>query len=976
MTRIRVHELAKEFNVENKDMIDRIAKQGILVKNHMSTLTDAQVLKIRQMYTESRSERSERVVEEKRIGREVIRRRKRVEVQAEPEMAYPEADEEQVEQAAAPTIEVDEDIEVPVEAKADPEIPAGEEIEPEPVAPDLKSSSEPAPPAESETITPPEPIRESAEAIEPPTPAPVRRPTPSRPVHEPARIIKPAPAPPPPPAPAPQETSVSESKPVEQPPAQPTRPATPPPPPPEQVSASVETGEPVQARPAAPVKSPAAQEEEDEEAKKKKGKKRRRKKTKKEEPARIIKLPEILAEEVEEEVDLTDIATRFIGKAVPEAPEVKAKRRKVEEAEKAKGPRRKEVFQKEDLYTKKELAAQDGRGRGHGKSSYREPPKPEPVAPKIGKKRIKIDEAITVANLAKQMGMKAGEVIKKLMMLGLQVNINQALDFDTAALVASDFEFEIEKTAFEEEDVLQVKEDKAEDRKPRPPVVTVMGHVDHGKTSLLDAIRHTNVIEGEAGGITQHIGAYHVRLEKGDIVFLDTPGHEAFTSMRARGSKVTDIVILVVAADDGVMQQTVEAINHAKAAEVPIIVAINKIDKPNANIERVKRELSEHALIPEEWGGSTTMVEISAKKRTGIDDLMEMVILQAELLELKSNPAKEARGRVIEAKLDKGRGPVATVLVQEGTLKAGDVYVCGIYSGRVRNMFDDRGHKINSAGPAIPVEVLGFSGVPNAGDDFVVLSDEKQARAVAEHRQIKVREKELSRTSKVTLENLFDQIQEGEVKELKLILKTDVHGSLEAIADSLLRLSTSEVKVNVIHQGTGAVTETDVMLASASNAIIVGFNMRSDPKVQELSDQEKVDMRFYDVIYQLLDDIKSAVVGMLKPIYKENVIGRAEVRQTFQVPKLGMIAGCSVLDGRVERNARTRVLREQVIIYDGKINSLKRFKDDVKEVKAGFECGIGVENFNDLKVNDILEVYEIQEIKQVHQPEYERKAGS
>jgi translation initiation factor IF-2 len=424
------------------------------------------------------------------------------------------------------------------------------------------------------------------------------------------------------------------------------------------------------------------------------------------------------------------------------------------------------------------------------------------------------------------------------------------------------------------------------------------------------------------------------------------------------------------------MQQTVEAINHAKAAEVPIIVAINKIDKPNANVERVKRELSEQGLVPEEWGGNTTMVEISAKKRIGIEELLEMVLLQAEMLELKANPNKMTRGRVIEAKLDKGRGPVATVLIQEGTLRAGDIYVCGIYSGRVRNMFDGRGKRIDAAQPSIPVEVVGFPGVPNAGDDFIVLADEKQARAVAEHRLLKLREKELSRSSKITLENLFNQIQDGEVKELKLIVKTDVHGSLEAIVDSLLKLSTSEVKVNIIHSGTGAVTETDVMLASASNAIVIGFNVRSDTKVQELAEQESVDIRYYDVIYQLLDDIRSAIVGMLKPIYKENVIGRAEVRQTFHVPKLGMIAGCSVLDGRVERNARARVLRDNVIVYDGKIGSLRRFKDDVKEVKAGFECGIGIENFNDVKERDILEAYEILEIKQVYEPEQERRAPS
>jgi translation initiation factor IF-2 len=946
MTKLRVHELAKELNMENKDLMDRLSKLGIPdVKNHMSTLTEAAVLKIRQQFSEGRSEK----VEEKRIGREVIRRRKKFE-------PIPETEPVEAEIAAAPE-EVSETpaMEIPVEIQAVEEPPAETPV-PEPVAEEPSVSPEPAPsPTKARIISPPE-----------------RK-------HEAARIIKPAPTPPPAP---PKEEPKAPAPPA--PPKEQLKPAAVVAPPPPVMTPAPETvvvpgSEQPQAKPVVPKGAEVSEEEEEEGKGKKKSKKRRRKKAKKEEPARIIKLPELMGEETEEEPDLTELAARFMGKA-PETAEAKdQKRRKPEEVERAKGAgvRRKEVFQKEDLYTKKELAAQDDRGRARaGKTGFKEPPKPEPVVQKVGKKRIKIDEAITVANLAKQMGLKAGEVIKKLLLLGVHATINQALDFDTAALVASDFEFEIEKTAFEEEEVLQVKEDRVEDMLSRPPVVTVMGHVDHGKTSLLDAIRHTNVIEGEAGGITQHIGAYHVKLDKGDIVFLDTPGHEAFTSMRARGSKVTDIVILVVAADDGVMQQTIEAINHAKAAEVPIIVAVNKIDKPNANIDRVKRELSEHGLITEEWGGTTTMVEISAKKRIGIEDLLEMVLLQAELLELKANPSKEARGRVIEAKLDKGRGPVASVLVQEGTLKAGDAYVCGVYAGRVRNMFDDRGQRIDAAGPAIPVEVLGFSGVPNAGDDFIVLADEKQARAVAEHRLLKFRERELSRTSKITLENLFDQIQEGEVKELKLVLKTDVHGSMEAISDSLLKLSVSEVSVNIIHSGTGAITESDVMLASASNAIVIGFNMRPDAKVQELADQEKVDLRYYDVIYQLLDDIRSAIVGMLKPIFKENVIGRAEVRQTFQVPKLGMIAGCAVLDGRVERNAKARVLREQVVIYDGKIGSLRRFKDDVKEVKTGFECGIGIENFNDLKVGDILEAYELQEIKQVLEPEHERKAGS
>ncbi len=944
MTRLRVHELAKELNMDNKDLIERIEKLGFQVKNHMSTLSDSAVLKLRQQISELRP--GSEKVEEKRIGREVIRRRKKFELQPEPEAPQAPGAEEQPVQTV---VEVQErpEIEVPVEAKSVSESPA--ETGP-------RETAQPEPPEFPERLEP----------VAPPAPK-----------HEAARIVKPAPSieEPKAPEPAPQ-AEIPSPEPVE--PVSPVAlkpviepPATPPP----AVSPTA-----LAPKAAGVLQSAEVAEDEEEEGKgKKRGKKRRRKKVKKEEPARIIKLPEIMAEEAEEEPDLTELAARFMarGTEIIEPASKEQKRRKPEEGERAKTGRRKEVFQKEDLYTKKELAAQGDRGRARAaRQVFKEPPKPEPVAQKVGRKRIKIDEAITVANLARQMGIKAGEVIKKLLLLGLQVNINQALDFDTAALVASDFEFEVEKTAFEEDEVLQIKEDSAEELVPRPPVVTVMGHVDHGKTSLLDAIRDTKVIEGEAGGITQHIGAYHVRLDRGDIVFLDTPGHEAFTSMRARGAKVTDIVILVVAADDGVMQQTVEAINHAKAAEVPIIVAINKIDKPNANIERVRRELSEHGLIAEQWGGNTTMVEISAKKRVGIEELLEMVLLQAELLELKANPNKMARGRVIEAKLDKGRGPVATVLVQDGTLRAGDVYVCGIYSGRVRNMFDGRGQKIEAAQPSIPIEVLGFSGVPNAGDDFIILADEKQARSVAEHRLLKLREKELSRSSKITLENLFDQIQEGEVKELKLILKTDVHGSMEAIADSLLKLSTSEVKVNIIHSGTGAITETDVMLASASNAIVIGFNVRSDSKVADLAEQESVDVRYYDVIYQLLDDIRSAIVGMLKPIYKENVIGRAEVRQTFHVPKIGMIAGCSVLEGRVERNARARVLRDNVIVYDGKISSLRRFKDDVKEVKAGFECGIGIENFNDLKDNDILEAYEIQEIKQVFEPEQERRAGS
>ncbi|MGV8073084.1 MAG: translation initiation factor IF-2 [Syntrophobacteraceae bacterium] len=961
MDHMRVHELAKELNMSNEDLMDRILKLGIQAKNHMSTLTDSAVLQIRRQLAESRSE----MIEEKRIARGVIRRRKRVVEEAEipegevvHEKAGAVAEPVEPRQVEIPEPLIQSAKESAASVSRAPELPAEEEgiLEPPVENSEIEPMPEPSIPLE-------EPMLEAADAehkdVE--TLPQYAREKPKVEIAEPepaAKIIKPAPP------------KLHAVEPV----------VTPAPAPvvvPEEVLADL-------------IEEAVEGEEEEDKGKPKKAKKRRRKKTRKDEPAKIIKLPEIIPEEPEpeEEVELTQLAARLLVKTEDtETKEVSRKKRKQEEFEKEalerkrKGlapVRRKEVVEKEDLYSKKELAAQQDRERVRERErrhGFREAAKPEPLVPKLTRRPIKIDEAITVANLAKQMGVKAGELIKKLLVLGLPAHINQALDFDTAALLASEYEFEVEKVGFEEEDILQVAEDRQEDLIFRPPVVTVMGHVDHGKTSLLDAIRHTDVIGGEAGGITQHIGAYYVKLENGDVVFLDTPGHEAFTSMRARGAKVTDIVILMVAADDGVMQQTIEAINHAKAAEVPIIVAINKIDKPNANLERVRRELAEHGLISGEWGGDTTIVEVSAKKLIGIEELLEMVLLQAEVMELKANPHKAARGHVIEAKLDKGRGPVATILIQEGTLRAGDVYVCGVNSGRVRNMFNDKGQRIEEAGPSMPIEVLGLSGVPNAGDDFIVLTDEKQAKMVAEFRLAKLREKELTRTTKVTLESLFEQIQVGEIKELNVILKTDVHGSQEAIADSLRKLSTAEVKVNLLHTATGAVTESDILLASASNAIVIGFNVRADAKVHELAEQENVDVRYYDIIYQLLSDIHDAMEGLLEPIYQENVLGRAEVRQTFMVPKSGMIAGSYVLDGRVERNAKVRVLRDNVVVYDGKLNSLRRFKDDVKEVKAGFECGMGVENFNDIKVNDILEVYELQAVKATLSSEPEKRAG-
>ena len=605
----------------------------------------------------------------------------------------------------------------------------------------------------------------------------------------------------------------------------------------------------------------------------------------------------------------------------------------------------------------------DSRGRTNAPSR----PKPKSRTEEVVRpmpKHITISESITVQDLANKLNRSAAELIKKLMVLGMLATINQEVDAETAILLAGDFGVEVEvrlpKPEFIElVDVVDAPETQAE----RPPVVTVMGHVDHGKTSLLDAIRHTRVTAQEAGGITQHIGAYQVEINNRKITFLDTPGHEAFTAMRARGAQVTDIAILVVAADDGVMPQTVEAINHAKAAEVPIVVAVNKIDKPNANPERVKQELTEHGLVPEEWGGTTICVPVSAKTTEGIATLLEMLVLVADIGELKANPERLAYGTVIEAELDKNRGPVATVLVQKGTLQIGDTIVAGSVLGKVRAMIDDNGRRVKKAGPSTPVEVLGFSEVPEAGDVFQAVEDEKIARLVSSQRQVKKREEELKPTARVTLDDLFKQIQEGEVKDLNVIIKGDVQGSVEALRSSLERLSTKEVRVNTIHVGVGGITESDVMFAIASNAIIIGFNVRPDNNARRIAENEKVDLRLYRVIYDALNDVKAAMSGLLDPVYREVVLGHAEVRAIFKVPKIGVVAGCYVTDGKILRNASIRVLRDSVIIHEGKIDSLKRFKDDVKEVVENFECGLGVENFNDVKEGDIIEAYTQEEVK-------------
>ena len=620
-----------------------------------------------------------------------------------------------------------------------------------------------------------------------------------------------------------------------------------------------------------------------------------------------------------------------------------------------------EVFERADLYEGRLIKRK--KKEAPGKEVPRRMKQPELVVPKPAKRKIKIPEKVTVADLAKAMSVKAAELIRKLMALGMVANINQTIDYETALLLADDFGYELEEARFELEKTLTEVEDKQEELKARPPVVTIMGHVDHGKTSLLDYIRKSNIIAGESGGITQHIGAYYVERKGGDIVFLDTPGHEAFTAMRARGAKVTDIIVLVVAADDGVMPQTKEAINHGRAANIPIVVAINKIDKPEANVERVRRELAELGLAPEEWGGQTIFGSISAKTGQGVDELLELILLQAEVLELKANPDKPARGTVIEAKLDKSRGPVATVLIRTGTLKQGSFFICGEHFGKVRAMLNNRGKRMIVATPSMPVEVYGISGVPMAGDEFIAVPDEKTAKEVIEYRLTQSKKWEGEKRGIVSLDDLFQKIKEGEVKELNLVLKADVQGSIGAISDSLAKLISEEVKLKIIHSSTGAISETDVMLASASEAIIIGFNVRANPRVTELAEKEKVDIRYYDVIYNLIQDIKLAMAGLLEPIYKENFIGRATVKEVFRIPKAGSVAGCTVTDGRVERNARARLLRDEVVVFDGKIASLRRFKDDVKEVQTGYECGITLENYQDFKPGDVFEVYQVEEVR-------------
>lgn len=900
MAKVRVYELAKELSMDNKELVEKLKAAGILVKNYMSTLDEQVVEKAREGALGVVSE----VIEEKRIRPTVIRRRKK-------------------------TVTVEEE-KVPEKVEAARKAPAVEAPKPPVEARPAAAARAPAGKVQQEA-------KEAAfeEAIE------------EEPVGE-ARV-----------------EPVVETK--------------------EEMGVEMETAaaaeeaatvEPMKAEEAIETRKAQVLEKEKIKEKLKKSKKK-----KLDQPARIIRRAEesplkpVLERKKEAVIPVKERVAAKPPTREPEAvmPEEEKERRGKKKKEK-KGIARQEetprsvtrlrkfeVFERADLYEGRMVKRK--KKEVPGKEIPKRMKQPELVVPKPAKKKIKVPEKVTVVDLAKAMSIKAAALIRKLLALGIVVNINQAIDYETASLLADDLGYELEEARFELEKSLEEVEDNLEELRARPPVVTIMGHVDHGKTSLLDYIRKSNIIAGESGGITQHIGAYYVERKGGDIVFLDTPGHEAFTAMRARGAKVTDIIVLVVAAEDGVMPQTKEAINHARAANIPIVVAINKIDKPEANVERVRRELAELGLAPEEWGGQTIFGSISAKTGQGVDELLELILLQAEVLELKANPEKAARGTVIEAKLDKTRGPVATVLIRSGTLKQGNFFVCGEHFGKVRAMLNHRGKRMIVATPSMPVEVYGISGVPMAGDKFIVVPDEKTAKEVIEYRLTQSKKWEGDKRGIVSLDDLFQKIKEGEVKELNLVLKADVQGSIEAISDSLTKLATEEVKLKIIHSSTGGISETDVMLASASGAIIIGFNVRANPRVTELADKEKVDIRYYDVIYNLIQDIKLAMAGLLDPVYKENVIGRATVKEVFHIPKVGAVAGCSVTDGHVERNARAHLLRDEVVVSDGKIASLRRFKDDVKEVQTGYECGISLENFQDIKPGDVFEVYQVEEVR-------------
>ncbi len=978
--KVRVYEVAKDVGLTNKDLVDKIRALGIEVKNHMSALDPDDVARVRRALEKERQENT--VVE--RIQPTVIRRRSK----GGPEGAEPPrpAVAARPERSGASRRSTVEDIPLPHRGPKRPPVEAEEDVREE-VRPVVAREVVEAPPP---PVTPPVETRAAEPAhvaVEPEEAVPA------------ARSARPAAEPPPEPEPVRVEETRVEAPQVEQPRAEKPRaekPRT------EKVRAEKPAAETVEKAPP-PVQvaeTPPPAEE-------------RRVQTEPEQQPAAQAAPETPATppvtkvrpktqfEIELERARAESAARQAALAAQKAAEpvpvqatpgrpavgsiIELPLPRIQITERGPGgrpvpssgratPPQQVIPGAGQVRGRFAESQRPGGGRktdmrpGFGRKQVLPPGKKarstQITTPAEHKRVIRMEEAIAVSEIAHQMGVKATEVLKKLWSMGMVgVTINQSIDLDTASLLAGEFGFDVQNVAFSETAVLTEGTDNPEDLISRAPVVTIMGHVDHGKTSLLDAIRHTDVAAGEAGGITQHIGAYRVSTaDIGDVVFLDTPGHAAFTAMRARGAQATDVVVLVVAADDGVMPQTIEALNHAKDAKVPIVVAVNKIDKAGANPDRIRTQISEHGLVPEEWGGDTMYVNVSAYTKVGIDKLIEAIQLQAQLLELKANPKKLAKGVVIEAKLDRNRGPMATILVQDGALHVGDIVVVGEHMGKVRAMLNDKGSTVLEAGPSTPVEVLGIDGVPEAGDVLNAVTDEKNAKTVSEHRRDQRRSKrDVGSTGRVSLENVLEKIQEGQVKELKIVLKTDVQGSAEALREALTRLTTDAVRVNVIQAGVGGITESDVNLAKAGGAIIIGFHVRAAGKAGPLAEQEGVDIKLYDIIYDAIDDVKKAMVGLLAPIRKEKGLGKAEVREIFTIPKIGQVAGVFVNDGKLTRQAQIRVIRDAVLVHTGRLGSLKRFKDDVREVVAGYECGLTIETFNDLHQGDTLEAYEIVE---------------
>lgn len=923
---MKVFELAEEYQIDPKTLLNHLRELGVFVSSHISILEDDEVAKVRGTISHIQKRQK---VSEQRVKSTVIRRRPvpqaaeeaaaTVEGSPSPEPALqkqPPQPEDSQPQAAAAHPEPEPQVQPVVEAR-----PAQAQRPPEkPRKRKREREERPAIVIRRPAVAPEPPPQERALEVEPQAPPPAP---------EPEEVVQPIVEPQEPPAASaqaqPEETAAKESEP----PAEPSKPAP---------------GRPARQQ---PLRREMAME-----------------------PARVLHRPKPEpVRGVSAPAPTPPTPVRVDRPVVPLEQEGwgKAKKKSIKSFEVVtqERPGRGRAKKKEVIQLRAELEERErGFPFGPRKRKERAHKRTEVTVPKAIKRKIKVMESITVGELAKRMGVKSSEVIKKLLTMGVIATVNQMLDPDEAALVASEFGYEVERVLSRAEELLEeaASPEVEENLKPRPPVVTVMGHVDHGKTSLLDAIRQTHVTEQEVGGITQHIGAYQVEVNGQLITFLDTPGHEAFTSLRARGAQVTDVVVLVVAADDGVMNQTREAIDHARAAGVPILVAVNKIDKPNADPDRVRQELAHLGLVPEAWGGDTIFCDVSAKKRINMDGLLENILIQSEVLELRANPDRPARGVVIEARLDKRRGPLATVLIQEGTLRVNDAFVAGMYSGKVRMMLDHLGRRLEEAGPSTPVEVVGASGVPAAGERFWVVADEKEARDIELFRREKMRREGMAQTGRVALDRLKDQMEAGEVKELAVVLKGDVQGSIEALRETLSRMGGEKIKINVLHASVGGITENDVNLASASNAIIIGFNVRPEPRAQALAEEEGVDIRVYNIIYELMEDVEKALLGMLEPTRREKLLGRGDVVQIFRISKVGTVAGTMVKQGRIAKGARARLLRDNVVVYDGRIGTLKRYQEDVREVLEGQDCGIHLENFNDVKVGDVIEAYEVEEV--------------